>query len=50
MALTGFKTSKAKPKDRPFKLADGGGVFCWLTGMAQCFGGKSIGIWEESDC
>ena len=27
MALSEFKISKAKPKDKPYKLADGGGLF-----------------------
>ena len=27
MALSEFKISKAKPKDKPYKLADGDGLF-----------------------
>jgi len=27
MALSEFRISKARPKDKPYKLADGGGLF-----------------------
>jgi hypothetical protein len=31
MALSDIKIRKAKPKERPYKLADGGGLFVLVT-------------------
>ncbi len=40
MALSELKISKAKPKDKPYKLADGGGLFLLINRS-----GRNIDTW-----
>lgn len=35
MKLTARQVETAKPKEKPYKLADGGGFTCWLIPMVK---------------
>lgn len=43
MALTDIEVKKAKAKERPYRLSDGGGLYLWLTPP----GGK---LWRWGTC
>jgi len=44
MKLIARQIDSAKPKEKSFKLADGGGMFLEFFPMVQKVGGSSIGL------
>ncbi len=42
--LTDIQVNKAKPKERDFKVADGGGLYLLVTTAGVNSGGSSIGL------
>ena len=46
MALTDIKVKTAKPKDKPYKLADGGGMYLLIntngSALLQIVGGDKL--------